>query len=195
MELSDPKSFNRAFPMIFVGGIHGVGKSRFCAEAKRSLGMESFTASQLITDRKQFGVSLDKLVPDIEDNQQILLQAVQELSATNSHFLIDGHFCLLTTTGQIARVPSDTFNALSPEAIVVLTEQPEVIATRLMLRDGIFSELPHIHKFQMAETAYATEVAEMLGIPLKVAGGAVDVGNALDFLRTIIHGGNNGRQV
>lgn len=38
--------------MIFVGGIHGVGKSFFCDAVKNKLGLNSYSASQLIADKK-----------------------------------------------------------------------------------------------------------------------------------------------
>ena len=38
--------------MIFISGVHGVGKSYFCDLVKAKLGIETFTASQLIERKK-----------------------------------------------------------------------------------------------------------------------------------------------
>lgn len=58
--------------MIFVSGIHGVGKTYFCNLIKEKLGIESYSASHLIADRRNKGFSADKCVSDIDDNQSFL---------------------------------------------------------------------------------------------------------------------------
>lgn len=39
--------------MIFISGVHGVGKSYFCDMVKAATGIESYSASTLITQKKQ----------------------------------------------------------------------------------------------------------------------------------------------
>ena len=39
--------------MVFVSGVHGVGKSYFCDILKKRLNISSHTASSLITERKK----------------------------------------------------------------------------------------------------------------------------------------------
>lgn len=85
--------------MIFISGVHGVGKSYFCDMVKAATGIESYSASTLITQKKHSGFAKDKLIPDIDDNQQYLLQAVNELKGSGQNFILDGHFCLLNATG------------------------------------------------------------------------------------------------
>jgi len=116
--------------MIFISGVHGVGKSYFCNKVKEKLDVDTFSASKLISERKHSGFSRDKLIPDIDDNQQYLLMVVQDLNATGTNYLLDGHFCLLNAEGHVTRIPKDTFIALRPDAIVLLTEKPETIAER-----------------------------------------------------------------
>lgn len=65
--------------MIFISGVHGAGRSYFCDMVKATTGIESYSASTLIAQRKHSGFAKDKLIPDIDDNQQYLLQAVNEL--------------------------------------------------------------------------------------------------------------------
>lgn len=55
--------------MIFVSGVHGVGKSYFCNLVKESTGIETYSASTLIAAKKQSEFSKHKLIPDIDDNQ------------------------------------------------------------------------------------------------------------------------------
>lgn len=81
--------------MIFISGIHGVGKTFFCNLVKKEAGIETYSASALITQKKHAGFSKDKLISDIGSNQHYLLQAVDELKSSGHNFILDGHFCLL----------------------------------------------------------------------------------------------------
>ncbi len=101
--------------MIFISGVHGVGKSYFCGMVKEATGIKSYSASTLITQKKHSGFAKDKLIPDIDDNQHYLLQAINELKASGDNFILDGHFCLLNASGKITRIPADTFTSLKKE--------------------------------------------------------------------------------
>lgn len=90
--------------MIFISGIHGVGKTFFCNLVKKETGIETYSASALITQKKHAGFSKDKLISDIGSNQHYLLQAVDELKSSGHNFILDGHFCLLDTYGVISRI-------------------------------------------------------------------------------------------
>ncbi len=46
--------------MIFVSGVHGVGKSYFCKLVKDSVGIETYSASALISAKKRSGFAKDK---------------------------------------------------------------------------------------------------------------------------------------
>ncbi|WP_314838899.1 ATP-binding protein [Solobacterium moorei] len=169
--------------MIFISGVHGVGKSYFCNLLKNRLGVVSYSASTLIADKKNAGFFPDKLVADIDENQFYLLEAVRELRERGDEFLLDGHFCLLNKKGLITRIPIDTFTTLAPDAIVLLTEDPNIIAKRRQDRDGIQHSISDIQAFQDAEKAYANEVAELLGVPLKVSAGSKDVDRTIEFIK------------
>lgn len=168
--------------MIFVSGIHGVGKSYFCEMIKNRLGINSYSASQLITIRRNQGFSTDKLVPDINDNQSLLVAAINELRITERKFILDGHFCLLNSKGDITRIPADTYSALRPDRLILLTEKPEVILERRFKRDGIEADIMEIEAFQNAEKKYAEEIAEQLGIPLIVSDGAEDLERVIKLI-------------
>lgn len=59
--------------MIFVSGVHGVGKSYFCNLVKESVGIETYSASALISTKMRSGFAKNKLIPDIDEHQQCLL--------------------------------------------------------------------------------------------------------------------------
>ena len=169
--------------MIFISGVHGVGKSYFCNLVKEATGIECYSASSLIKERKKQGFPANKRVADIDENQLYLLAAVDDLRATLGEFLLDGHFCLLNTEGVITRISLDTFTTLKPEAIILLTEEPEIIAKRRQERDGVDHKASDIKDFQDEEVKYAKEVSELLQVPLKISTGSNDIENTVEFIR------------
>jgi adenylate kinase len=169
--------------MIFISGVHGAGKSYFCNLVKEATGIECYSASSLIKEKKKQGFPADKRVADIDENQLYLLAAVDDLRASPGEFLLDGHFCLLNKEGAITRIPLDTFTTLRPEAIILLTEDPEIIAQRRQERDGVEHKASDIKAFQDEEVKYAGEVAELLQVPLKISTGSKDIENTIEFIR------------
>ena len=168
--------------MIFISGVHGAGKSFFCDLVRKQIGIESYSASKLIIERKKAGFPASKLIPDIDENQQYLLDAVEELRASGKDFLLDGHFCLLDGSGVITRISEDIFTTLHPEAIVLLTEDPIVIAQRRRSRDDVFPVVDDIRAFQEEEIKYAREIADLIRVPIKISKGSIDIDNTISFI-------------
>lgn len=172
--------------MIFVSGIHGVGKTYFCNMIKEKLGIKNYSASQLIAEKRKrsFSVDIDKYVSDIDDNQLLLLDAINELRQADEEFILDGHFCLLNEDGVITRIPMETYTLLKPDTMILLLENHKTIAERRLQRDGIQQDERTIIDFQEAEKVYATEIAKQLNIPLEVSSGASDLGRIVEIIRT-----------
>lgn len=170
--------------MIFISGVHGVGKSYFCDMVKQTIDINAYSASTLISEKKKSGFSRDKLIPDIDDNQQYLLQAVDELRATEGNFILDGHFCLLNAEGKVQRIVYETFTALKPEAILLLTEAPDIIAERRQSRDNRDVTVESIKEFQDSEEVYAKEVAEAIGAKLFISKGTSDLEKSIEFIKS-----------
>ena len=171
--------------MIFVSGVHGVGKSYFCNLVKELTGIETYSACTLIAEKKQSGFAKDKLIPDIDDNQQFLLLAVNELKASGRDFILDGHFCLLNASNKVQRISYDTFAMLKPDAIVLLTENPEIIVSRRRKRDGIEIAVESVENFQREERLYADEVAKNIGAKLFISKGTDDIMQAINFIKSL----------
>ncbi len=169
--------------MIFVGGIHGVGKTYFCNLIKEELGIKSYTSSQLIAVKRNKNFSVDKLVSDIADNQILLVKAIEELRKNKEEFILDGHFCLLNTCGEIIRISYDTFQLLKPDTIILLTETPDIIAKRRFQRDGVVENVSEINAFQTAEKEYASEIAERFGIPFYISTGTGDLKRIIEIIK------------
>ena len=168
--------------MIFVSGIHGVGKSYFCEEVKSRLGFKAYSASTLISEIKNELFKKDKLIADIDENQGHLLAAVKRLDGQEEFYLLDGHLCLLNSQGEVQRINLQTFIDLKPHGILLLTENPAIIAARRKNRDGIDYNKEQIDIFQNEEITYAEEVSLLLGIPLYISKGADDIENAVKFI-------------
>ncbi len=177
--------------MVFLSGIHGVGKTYFCNMLMERFGIKSYSASTLITAKKNKFFSADKHITDIDDNQLLLIESISELRLKGREFILDGHFCLLNEHGKITRIPQDTYISLNPDMIVLLTEKPDIIAERRLLRDGVHQDKAEIALFQSAEYQYAKEVASLLHIPLMVSKDSADLANVIEFIeRKMIWQGN-----
>lgn len=174
--------------MIFISGIHGVGKSYFCNKVKLLLNVDTYSSSKLIAERKKEGFPSNKFVSNIDDNQRHLLDAVDSLNTVSSEYLLDGHFCLLNDKKQIYRINQEIFRFLNPRAIILLTESPNIIAARRMERDSIQQDLESIKDFQNAEILYAKQISEWLNRSLYISNGSDDIENTLDFIQRNIRG-------
>ena len=77
-----------------------------------------------------------KEVEDVSANQDRLIVYLRKIVDVDKPYLLDGHFCLKNTDGQIENIPLETFKAIDPEFIVLLEEDIELVSKRLNRRDG-----------------------------------------------------------
>lgn len=151
--------------IIFVGGVHGVGKSTFAAMTKSKCAQVNLlSCSQIINWENP----AHKEVRNVCETQNNLLQNLPYFIDQDKNYILDGHFCLLTEQGGIERVPMDVFETISPSLIVVLKDEPSVICRRLNQRDLHNYSLELITDFQREEIKYAKEVADTIGVPLEI---------------------------
>lgn len=155
--------------VIFVAGIHGVGKTTGCKAVAEELGIPHYTASQVIKGEKASAVAeQSKLVADINENQRLLIQGVSKL-IEGGRFLLDGHLTIRRESdGGIEPIPVDVFRHLRIEGIVTYTDVPSEIAKRMQLRDGVLPAVGLLQSHQDAEIAHAEHVAAALFVPLIV---------------------------
>lgn len=153
--------------MIFCSGIHGVGKDFFLKKVEEVTGIKSYSASSLIETYGSVEFDEDKRTPNINRNQECLLQALKS-EKLPKEYILNGHFCLLNEKGEPERIPIKTFYELNPSKIIILTEKPEIIVGRRMIRDRKEVSVEETEKFQKEEIIYGKEVAKKLGIPIKV---------------------------
>ena len=160
--------------IIFVGGVHGVGKSTLCNSICTSMNATHHSASELISRFGKVNHSTNKRVENIGKNQDVLITAINEYLATGQSYLLDGHFCLLNRNGEVVEIPFSTFGALSPVAIMVLFDDPIKIFTRLKERDKEKYDIDSLTSFQKKELDYSESIARKLDVPYMKANSFVD---------------------
>lgn len=176
---------------IFVAGIHGSGKSSLCQELAPYLGAHHVAASALIVRAKR--LQSCKATSEIADNQRTLVAEFRKISNRHSLILLDGHFCLLSKSGEIESLPILVFEELSIGKILVVRSPPLLIYERLLSRDGSTHQLSisDIAAFQDSEIKHARAVANSLCLPLM----SVDMSeraNALDVIAGFVKAGDGG---
>jgi len=159
--------------IFFVAGIHGVGKSYFCKDVSRKLGIKHYSASELIKLIKSELVKANKKVSDIGGNQDVLITAI-ERHVKETTILLDGHFCLFDSENKTQKIPLDVFNSLNPKAILVIQDDVKKILNRIADRDSLEHNEELFDELQVSEISHAKTVSECINIPLyqQVAGTA-----------------------
>lgn len=148
--------------LIFVGGIHGVGKSSLCSWLCEKLGSEHLVAGDLLKAAKQQSQGPDKRVFDVERNQDVLVESLARNVRPGGKYFLDGHFVLVNGKSEIEEIQIRTFQAISPIAVVLVTEDPYLIAGRLGLRDGRTYQAGFLEALQNRESAHAKAVCRAL---------------------------------
>jgi adenylate kinase len=153
---------------VFVGGIHGVGKTTFCSEFARECEFLHLTASQLIESQKRSAVSgPQKIVRDLDENQGHLVNGLNAFRSHEGFVLLDGHFTLLNESN-VVPIPEGVFREISPVLLVVLKGDVQKIIARRLQRDSEKCDPVRITEHQEKEIAHAKSLAASLGVRLHV---------------------------
>lgn len=156
---------------IFVGGVHGVGKSTCCKQVAESHGWSHLSASEVIRGQRADAIAkLGKLVANVDANQDLLLRGIEVFRASSSggSILLDGHFALRVADGSIQRLPTSVFAALQLDGITCYIDEPAAIAERLRERDHQEVREDDVVALQQEELMHAREVAKALNLRLEV---------------------------
>lgn len=150
--------------IIFIGGIHGVGKGTICNEIALKTGLVHLTASQIlkweeISDRD------NKLVKNITSTQNRLIKGLEKILKKDKKYLLDGHFCLLNSDVIPSRIDEDTFDHINPKAIAIVIDDVEKIIKRLDARDGKIYDVKVLNELQQMEIEYAEYLSHKYSIP------------------------------
>jgi adenylate kinase len=155
--------------VIFLAGVHGVGKGFLGTPVANSMGITHLTASQLIReDKGQATWGNDKKTSDLDDNQLALIRAVAQRRLTHPSILLDGHFVLRNAQGVLTPLATTVFKELHLTGVILLTEGAKIIASRLAMRDNGTPDVQAISELAEAELAHAQVVCNELELPLAV---------------------------
>jgi len=151
--------------IIFIGGIHGVGKGTFCNEISKKFKLNHLTASEVlkwneISDLKS------KVVKDITSTQERLLNNLDKIIKVEGNYVLDGHFTLLDSKGTPQKIEDETFIRINPISIILLTCDARTILSRLKNRDNFEYDLEIIQSMQEMEVEHANHISNKLRIPL-----------------------------
>lgn len=170
--------------IIFIGGIHGVGKSTICQHICSELNMEYLSASELLKWKDINGDSKNKKVKDISDTQNRLIIGLENTIQKDKFYLLDGHYCLLNSNNEISKIPVETFKQINPISFNLVLGNISEIKQRLEARDNKPYDYELLQRFQDEELAYAEYLSETFDTPLNI-GKNNDYLNILDSLRKL----------
>lgn len=156
-------------PILFVGGVHGVGKSTMCTSLAHEFSAEYWSASELIKTEKATAVAQHgKLVANVNNNQDLLTRAFHKrLLETKARLVIlDGHFSLRDTTTTIQTLPPNLFSELGITDFTCIYDDAPAIAARIHERDKQPATANGVSELQEVEMQNAKRVALELRKPL-----------------------------
>lgn len=150
--------------IIFIGGIHGVGKGTICKEIALKTGLIHHTASHILK-WVEISDSKNKLVKNINSTQDRLIRGLEKILKKDTQYILDGHFCLLNSDGIPCRIDEDTFDQINPKVIAIVIDDVGKIAQRLKDRDGKIYDIKVLNQLQKMELEYAKYLSDKYSIP------------------------------
>lgn len=155
--------------IVFVAGVHAVGKTTACKYIEKTLGAIIYSASALIKEENKGIIYGDnKIVFDLMGNQGFLIRAVKKKLKLYKNFILDGHFTLIQNSGVVQNVPIEVFSNLPIDLIVLCYDSPINISERSCARDKVALSVEFIEKMQNLEIDHAKMVSNKLNIPLEM---------------------------
>lgn len=175
--------------VIFIAGVHGVGKSTIVKNISKELDIDSYTASDIINGNK-YSLSNNKKVDksEIKNNQDLLVDGLKKYR-NNRKILLDGHFVLFSENDEIVKIPFENYLRLNLSSIIVLINTSENICKNLRQRDKKNYSIKVIEKMQNYEIEYAKEVSNQLKINISIFH-VSEQDKILSTIKSIIEGRN-----
>lgn len=167
--------------MIFVCGVHGVGKDLYCEKLSADKGIPFYSAGNLISYIKK-----DKKVDCVDKNQNILIEKVSQLEKSGQNIILAGHCCLINGEGSVERIGLKVFKKMNISEIIVLTLTPERIVFNLKKRDNQEWDINFVKSFQEEEIKYSKEISEILGIGYHIVNNDLNFYNNYDKINSIL---------
>lgn len=150
--------------IIFIGGIHGVGKGTLCKEIASKTNLIHITASQILK-WEEISKPENKRVEDISSTQERLIFGLKSLIKKDKQYLLDGHFCLLNSFVIPSKIDEKTFESINPKVISIVIDDAEKITQRLETRDKIKYDVNILNRLQQMEIEYAMYLSKKYSVP------------------------------
>ncbi len=151
--------------LLFIGGIHGVGKGTICKKICEETNLIHITASDVLK-WNELSKPDNKKVANIKDTQKRLISGLSRIINENKTYLLDGHFCLFNAKGEVERIPEETFEQINPMLFAIVIDDVDQIQERINKRDEKFYNIDTLEKMQIAEIEYSKDIALLLNVPL-----------------------------
>ena len=152
---------------MFIGGVHGVGKTTICKASLDPLGFDCISASELIR-RHVTMHKTDKRVRNVGKNQDVLVTESNKEKSKSLLYGLDGHYCLLNKDGVIERLSIEVFRSLGFDLLALVDSTVDEVVKRLQARDGTKWSKKTVSALMSAERTHARRVAKALNMPLVV---------------------------
>lgn len=152
---------------MFIGGVHGVGKTTICKASLDPLGFDCISASELIR-RHVTMHKTDKRVRNVGKNQDVLVAESNKEKSKSLLYGLDGHYCLLNKDGDIERLSIEVFRSLGFDLLALVDSTVDEVVKRLQARDGTKWSKKTVAALMSAERTHARRVAKALNMPLVV---------------------------
>ena len=150
--------------LVFIGGIHGVGKGTICNKVCEQTDFVHISASEILR-WNEISRPDNKKVENIQNTQDRLIAGLDRLLKKNENYLLDGHFCLFNSEGQVEKVPIETFEKIAPKLIAIVTTRIDIIKGRLEKRDNKGYDFDLLKDMQTSEKEYAQQISSKLDVP------------------------------
>lgn len=154
---------------IFVGGVHGAGKTFLTNSACERLGLRHATASQLIREERGLAAwTQSKVVADVQENQRALVQAIARVKASNVQLVLDGHFALRRGPWDHILIEASVFRDLGVRAVLLVQCPASVVWERLKARGDASWDMAEVQGLIEQEHHQAALVASELDVSMRV---------------------------
>ena len=154
--------------IAFIGGIHGVGKTTICADICEQTKLHYLSASELIKWNEINPDIYNKKVVNIPGTQDRLINGLKLTVQSGKNYLLDGHYCLLDSAGNVARVPVETFKMMNRTSFHIVIGELHKIKRRLEERDAKVYDLDLLGELQEKEIEHANKIAALLSMNLSI---------------------------
>lgn len=168
--------------LIFVTGIHGVGKTSRCKKISDELGFVCLNAGEVIgREKENISSNQDKRVFNVNDNQMLLIKGIKK-HVSEKNLLLDGHLTLIGLQYEIEKVPIQFLREINPTLLILLINSPEEIVKNLKGRDSQDYGIELITSQQRIESEYAEQIAKELDIQM-IRFNSYDEAGIIKFLK------------